>query len=191
MANRTTHVTVGIILGLAYIPVEFFVISTAFTFSWVYWWLYWLIGLLLAMLGSEAPDFDALYGFMSHRDIVSHSAIYPGIIFGLCVWWRLTVNDPIIGCFIPFLIGYASHLFLDYFPNIQFRKLRDGGLRIGEKKGTFLMHVPFIYRDREGKTRRTLNVKQTEAWLLINSFLCVAMAVILAIMRYLTTLPTF
>ena len=87
------------------------------------------------------------------------------------------------------MIAYSSHLFLDYFPNIDMRKLRDGQLRIKEKKGTFLMHVPFIYKNREGKIRRTLDVKGTERWLLINSALCFAMAMLLAFARYYATLP--
>ncbi len=122
---------------------------------------------------------------MSHRDIVSHSAFYPGIVFGVTIYWRIAqyniVFDPLISVFIPYLIGYASHLFLDYFANIDLRKLKDGKLRIGQKKGTFLMHVPFIYKDRKGKTRRTLDVKGTEWWLLSNAFICMAMASLLTI----------
>ena len=70
------------------------------------------------------------------------------------------------------------------------RKLRDGELRIKEKKGTFLMHVPFVYKNKEGKIRRTLGVKGTERWLLTNAFLCFAMAMLLALARFYTALLT-
>ncbi|MHA1156884.1 MAG: hypothetical protein ACTSQK_12320 [Candidatus Heimdallarchaeota archaeon] len=186
MANRTAHVTIGIILGAAYIPIDFIFINQKFGAGLSDIWLYWVIALLLAILGAEGPDFDVLYNFMSHRDIVSHSSFYPGIVFGLSMWWRVTANDPLISCFIPFIIAYGSHLFLDYFPNINIRDLRNGELRIGQKKGTFLMHVPFIFKDRKGKQRRTLNVKWTERWLLGNAFLCVCMALLLALARLYT-----
>jgi hypothetical protein len=188
LANRTTHVTFGVILGAAYIPIDFLLINPGIGYLQNAW-LYWVVAVLLAILGSEGPDFDHLYSFMSHRDIVSHSAIYPGIMFGLCIWWKLTINDPLIGCFIPFMIAYASHLFLDYFPNIDLRKLSDGEIRIKEKKGTFLMHVPFIYKDRDGKERRTLDVKNTERWLLINAFLCSSMAGLLIAASYFPSVP--
>jgi hypothetical protein len=144
----------------------------------------WLIAFLLAILGSEGPDFDVLYSFMSHRDIVSHSAIYPGIMFAFCMWRKVVDNPVLVSAFIPFMIAYSSHLFLDYFPNIDMRKLRDGKFRIKEKKGTFLMHVPFVYKNREGKVRRTLDVKGTERWLLTNAFLCFAMAMLLSLAKY-------
>ncbi len=191
MANRTAHVTIGVILGAAYIPVEFFIINKHNGIPFEYSWLYWVAAILLAIIGAEAPDFDHLYNFMSHRDILTHSSFYPGIIFGLCIWWKLTVNDPLIGCFIPYLIAYSSHLVLDYFPNIDMRKLSDGVLRISEKKGYFLMHVPFIFKDKDGKERRTLNVKNTERWLLGHSFLCLAMAAVLAAATYFPGVPTF
>ena len=188
LANRTAHVTVGLLLGAAYIPIDFIVINENFGTSLADAWYLWVIGLLLAIIGSEGPDFDQLYNFMSHRDIVSHSAIFPGIVFGLSLWWRFGHNDPLVSCFVPFLLAYGSHLFLDYFPNINVRDLRNGELRIGQKKGTFLMHVPFIYKDRKGKERRTLDVKKTEWWLLSNAFLCSSMAGILAVIRIIADL---
>ena len=118
------------------------------------------------------------------RDLISHSALYPGVMFALSMWWRITMNDALVSCLIPFIIGYGSHLFLDYFPNIDLRDLHKGEIRIKEKKGAFLMHVPFIYKDRKGKVRRTLSVKHTEFWLLGNATLCTAMAVLLALARF-------
>lgn len=180
----------GILLGAIYIPIDIIVINENLNATYLWQtWMVWIIAFLLSILGSEAPDFDILYSFMSHRDIVSHSAIYPGLLFAVGFWWKFTINHALVSAFIPFMIAYSSHLFLDYFPNIDMRKLRDGQLRIKEKKGTFLMHVPFIYKNREGKIRRTLDVKGTERWLLINSFLCFAMAMLLAFARYYATLP--
>ncbi|NHJ86273.1 MAG: metal-dependent hydrolase [Asgard group archaeon] len=192
MTNRTAHVSIGFILAAAYVPVDFLVINSRFGLTLKETWIFWVIGLLLGILGSEGPDFDQLYGFMSHRDIITHSAIYPGAIFAVAMWLRVTGDETtdyiLISSFIPFLLGYSSHLLLDYFPNIDVRKLRDGEFRIKEKKGTFLMHVPFIYKSNDGKERRTLNVKNTERWLLANSFLCLAMAVLLALARYYTNI---
>lgn len=191
MANRTAHVTIGVFFGAIYIPLEFLVIHENLGMTLRESWLYWVAALLLAVIGAEAPDFDQLYGFMTHRDILTHSSIYPGIIFGLCLWWKLTVNNLLIGCFIPYLIAYSTHLVLDYFPNIDMRKLRDGKLRIKEKKGYFLMHVPFIYKDKDGKERRTLSVKNTERWLLFHAFLCYAMAGVLIASSYFPGVPSF
>ncbi len=73
LANRTAHVTIGIILGAAYIPIDFILINQKFGAGLSDIWLYWVIALLLAIIGAEGPDFDVLYNFMSHRDIVSHS----------------------------------------------------------------------------------------------------------------------
>lgn len=190
MANRTFHVSMGMLLAAIYIPIDIIVINDNLNATYLWQtWMVWIIAFLLAIIGSEGPDFDVLYSFMSHRDIVSHSAIYPGLLFAVGFWWKFTINHALVSAFIPFMIGYSSHLFLDYFPNIDMRKLRDGKLRIKEKKGTFLMHVPFIYKNREGKIRRTLDVKGTERWLLTNSFLCFAMAMLLAFARYYTNLP--
>lgn len=181
----------GMLLAAIYIPIDIIVINDNLNATYLWQtWMIWIIAFLLAIIGSEGPDFDVLYSFMSHRDIVSHSAIYPGILFAVGFWWKFTINHALVSAFIPFMIAYSSHLFLDYFPNIDMRKLRDGQLRIKEKKGTFLMHVPFIYKNREGKIRRTLDVKGTERWLLTNSFLCFAMAMLLAFARYYTNLPT-
>ncbi|MBD3189784.1 MAG: hypothetical protein GF308_04030 [Candidatus Heimdallarchaeota archaeon] len=186
LANRTAHVTVGVILAFAYVPIEFFIINEQYPFTWIHW----VTAILLAIVGSEGPDLDQLYSFMSHRDVVTHSALYPGIIFGVCLWWRLTVNSALISCFIPFLLAYGSHLFLDYFPRIQVKDMLNKGIRISEKRGTFLMHVPFVYKTKEGKERKTLNVKQTERWLMFNAFLCVVMAVFLAVTRFIFDVST-
>jgi hypothetical protein len=181
LANRTTHVTIGIILALTYIPIEFFVINEEYPFTWVHW----VTAILLAIIGSEGPDLDQLYSFMTHRDLVTHSAIFPGVVFGLCLWWRLEVNSALISCYIPFLLAYGSHLFLDFFPRIQFRDMFNKGIRISEKRGAFLIHVPFIYQTNDGKERKTLTVKRTEQWLLFNSFLCTVMSGILIATRFI------
>jgi len=190
LANRTAHVTFGFIVGAIYVPIEIIVINQNLGAMYLKeTWLFWIIALLLTILGSEGPDFDQLYGFMTHRDVLSHSAIFPGMLFGVCMWWRLTVNHALVSAFIPYFLAYGSHLFLDYFPNINIRDLTNGTLRIGEKKGTFLMHLPFFYKSNDGKERRTLNVKKTETWLVINSFMCTAMGLLLATAKYYAILP--
>ncbi|MHA1212587.1 MAG: hypothetical protein ACTSSH_09005 [Candidatus Heimdallarchaeota archaeon] len=183
MANRTAHVTVGLFIGAAYIPIDILLINKGenpFSVTWPFW----VIALLLTILGSEGPDFDQLYGFMSHRDFLTHSAFYPGLFFGVCMWFKITTNHFLVTAFIPYLLAYGSHLFLDYFPNIDVRKLKDGKFRIKEKKGTFLIHFPYYFKTKEGKERKTLSVKKTEAWLLVNAFLCTAMALLLAFVKY-------
>jgi len=190
LANRTAHVTFGVFLGLIYIPIDIIVINNNLNMPQLKnTWVFWLIALMLTILGSEAPDFDQLYNIMTHRDIVTHSSFYPAIIFAVGLWYRLTTNHALVSAFIPFLIAYSSHLFLDYFPNIDVRDLTKGEIRIKEKKGSFLMHVPFYYESREGKKRKTLNVKQTERWLLFNSALTLAMAMLLALAKYYYPLP--
>ncbi|RLI71209.1 MAG: hypothetical protein DRP02_05530 [Candidatus Gerdarchaeota archaeon] len=190
LANRTAHVSFGFILGMIYIPIDIIVINNNLNFPYLKnTWPFWILALMLTILGSEGPDFDQLYNFMSHRDIITHSAFYPGIFFGIGIWFRLTTNHVLVTVFIPFLIAYASHLFLDYFPNIDTRDLYKGELRIKEKKGTFLMHMPFLFEDRKGKKRKTLDVKHTERWLLVNAVLTFAMAMLLSLAKYYYPLP--
>ncbi len=191
VANRTAHVTFGFIVGAAYIPIDIIVINQGLGADYLRdTWLFWIIALLLTIIGSEGPDFDQLYSFMTHRDILSHSAFFPGLIFGVCMWWRITANHALVSAFIPFLFAYGSHLFLDYFPNINVRDLTNGKLRIGEKKGAFLMHLPFFFKDKNGKERRTLDVKKTETWVVINFLLCITMGLLLATTKYFVNLPT-
>ncbi|NHJ41134.1 MAG: hypothetical protein FK731_13970 [Asgard group archaeon] len=185
MANRTVHVTVGFILGIIYIPIDIIVINNGFNESNLsQTWLFWVIAILLSILGSEGPDLDQLYGFMSHRDIVTHSTLYPAIFFTVGMWWRITVNHALVSALIPFLIAFASHLFLDFFPNISLKDLADGNLRIGAKKGAYLVHLPFYYEDKKGKERKALSVKGTEWWLIINSLITCVMALLLATVNY-------
>ncbi|NHJ46985.1 MAG: hypothetical protein FK733_04275 [Asgard group archaeon] len=193
MANRTAHVTVGFILGAIYIPIDILIINNGFSLTLLRdTWLFWVIGLYLAILGSESPDLDHLLPFMSHRDIVTHSAFFPAILFSGGMWWKyriikdasLAVLNASITVIIPYLLAYGSHLFLDFFPNINIKDLANGEIRVKEKKGAFLMHLPFYVKDKKGKERKTLNVKGTEWWLIINSWLIGAMAALLAVAGY-------
>jgi hypothetical protein len=198
VANRQAHVAVGVVLWAIYIPIDILFINDKFNLTMLReTWLFWIIALCLAILGSEGPDLDHLFPFMTHRDIISHSAFFPAILFGGAMWWKyriikdaaLTVLNATITAVIPFLLAYASHLFLDYFPNIDIKDLANGEIRVKEKKGAFLMHLPFYYEDKKGKERKTLSVKGTERWLIINSFFITIMALLLATAKYYISGP--
>ena len=83
---------------------------------------YIIIGALLALAGGAAPDWDFDLGIQYHRNSITHSAILPTIFymtffFGLSPDPNLLAVGP-VSMFISamFLLGYASHLFLDLFP---------------------------------------------------------------------------
>ena len=189
MANRTLHVTLGIIITMIYLPFDFIYVNGSYGMLLRDAWIYWVVAILLGLIGAEGPDFDQLYGFMSHRDIISHSILFPGAIFAMAMIWRITVeNNPIITAFIPFIMAYGLHLFIDIFPNIRIRDIPNKKIRISEKKGTYLMHLPFIYKNLKGKERHTLGVHQTEFWLIVNAILCSTMSLLISLARYYTSI---
>ncbi|MBS3795624.1 MAG: hypothetical protein KGY80_12040 [Candidatus Thorarchaeota archaeon] len=87
-----------------------------------------LIGALIMVIGAEMPDFDIpLLGISRHRNVVFHSAILPLLITVTTITnvaLKIASAETFrIGAEVEyyitalFLLGYASHLFLDIYPS--------------------------------------------------------------------------
>ncbi len=86
------------------------------------------IGALIMMSGALIPDWDIiLMGIASHRNVIFHSAILPmiGVLMTLInvAYSIISSSTLAIGAHVEyyvtalFLLGYASHLYLDIFPS--------------------------------------------------------------------------
>lgn len=92
------------------------------------------LGLLLALFGSTLSDYDLLYKYLSpwhHRSAITHSASIPTIalliyLCPICLGptyldhQRVDNYALLVVCF---MLGFASHLFLDCFPSVDVEKL--------------------------------------------------------------------
>jgi len=86
------------------------------------------IGALITMSGALMPDWDIVFmGISSHRNVIFHSAILPMIVVFMTLfnvaYAIISSSSLAVGAHIEyyvaalFLIGYASHLYLDIFPS--------------------------------------------------------------------------
>jgi hypothetical protein len=80
------------------------------------------------MSGALVPDWDIIFlGISSHRNLVFHSAILPMLLVLMTLfnvgYSILSASSISVGAHVEyyitalFLIGYASHLYLDIFPS--------------------------------------------------------------------------
>ncbi|UCE09221.1 MAG: hypothetical protein JSW61_09590 [Candidatus Thorarchaeota archaeon] len=86
------------------------------------------IGCLIMLTGALMPDWDIPFlGISRHRNIIFHSIVLPMlVVFGMIVNVATTIfeySSYLIGANVEyyitalFLLGYASHLYLDIFPS--------------------------------------------------------------------------
>jgi membrane-bound metal-dependent hydrolase YbcI (DUF457 family) len=157
------------------------------------------LGLFLSLFGSTLPDYDLLYKYLSpwhHRSAITHSALIPTI--ALLVYFYPTPLHNYAILVVCFMLGFASHLFLDYFPSVDIEKLiwktkyaeaADAiisSLLIGltpverlskedlkKLSGTFNIHFPQKIPIGK-KMRKTLTPKLTRIWLISNGMIVLA-----------------
>ena len=82
------------------------------------------LGLFLSLFGSTLSDYDLLYKYLSpwhHRSVITHSALIPTIALLIYLYPTPLHNYAIL--VVCFMLGFASHLFLDYFPSVDIEKL--------------------------------------------------------------------
>ena len=128
MAAAKYHVLAGFVT-FAIFAVAYFV---HFTFLRVepsllallsdYKWI--TLGLFLSLFGSTLCDYDLLYKYLSpwhHRSAITHSALIPTIALLIYLYPTPLQNYAIL--IVCFMLGFASHLFLDYFPSVDIEKL--------------------------------------------------------------------
>ena len=86
------------------------------------------IGALITMSGALIPDWDIIFmGISSHRNVIFHSAILPFVVILMTLlnvaYAVISTSSFNVGAHIEyyvaalFLLGYASHLYLDIFPS--------------------------------------------------------------------------
>ncbi|MFW9909037.1 MAG: hypothetical protein ACFFEF_10710 [Candidatus Thorarchaeota archaeon] len=86
------------------------------------------LGALIIMTGALMPDWDIiLLGISSHRNIIFHSVILPLLIVFMVLinvaYAIVSTSSLAVGAHIEYyltalyLLGYASHLYLDIFPS--------------------------------------------------------------------------
>ena len=167
------------------------------------------LGLFLALFGSTLSDYDLLYKYLSpwhHRSVITHSALIPTIalLIYLCPTYLDHVHvDSYAILIVCFMLGFASHLFLDYFPSVdiekQVKKMKyteateaiASSLRIGltsvenlskedlkKLRGTYNIHFPqkiLIGR----KMRKTLTPKLSRIWFILHGIIVLAYGILL------------
>ncbi len=154
------------------------------------------LGLFLALFGSTLSDYDLLYKYLSpwhHRSAITHSALIPTIALLIYLYPTPLHNYSIL--VVCFMLGFSSHLFLDYFPSVDIEKLIKemqyaeaadavmSSLHIGltpdeylskedfqKMSGTYNIHFPQKMRIGK-KMRKTLTPKLTRIWLIFNGII--------------------
>jgi hypothetical protein len=115
--------------------------------------------------GAQLPDYDVLWKkILPHRNVITHSFILP-ILFTLPVYLTRTdlIGDFVflVPIFAMYLVGHASHLFLDLMPESW--------------EGTALIHI--FWRNENG--RKTMPKASSFLFLLINGLIILAGGIIL------------
>ncbi len=99
--------------------------------------IYLAVALLLVLTGAEIADYDKAIMWMQHRDWLTHSLVIPTVFAAIVMIYTLVrvgnplqallynpgVNNVLLIAMVPFVLGAASHLFLDYFPPIDLKNL--------------------------------------------------------------------
>lgn len=165
------------------------------------------LGLFLSLFGSTLSDYDLLYKYLSpwhHRSAITHSALIPTTALLIYLIPTLVHNYAIL--VVCFMLGFASHLFLDYFPSVDIEKLIKetkyaeasgaitSSLLIGltpvedlsnedRKKLSGTFNIQFPQKILIGKKmRKTFTPKLTRIWLIINGAIVSAYGVLLFVL---------
>ncbi len=117
--------------------------------------LYLAVSFLLVLTGAEVADYDKAIMWMQHRDWFTHSSILPTIFAAIVmIFTMFNVGDPLQSLFynpgvsgilslimVPFVLGAASHLLLDWFPPIDVKELTSvkGSLEAGHQAADFFI----------------------------------------------------
>jgi hypothetical protein len=162
------------------------------------------LGLFLSLFGSTLSDYDLLYKYLSpwhHRSAITHSALIPTIALLAYLYPAPLRNYAIL--VVCFMLGFASHLFLDYFPSVDIEKLIKemkyekavktitSSLIIGltpveylskedfkKLSGTYNIHFPQKILIGK-KMRKTFTPKLTRIWLILHMIIVLAYGVLL------------
>jgi hypothetical protein len=157
----------------------------------------WATGWIAAVLGSEWCDFDHLDDdekVLSHRDIITHSAFVPVIVFIIDFLTATAFDLRILAWFLfLFNLGVASHLILDEWPVWEKGMSRNilkwmaegitGQDLIKKEEGTFLIHLHGFRveeKTKRGKEKsvekKTMTKPQSRVWYFVNGVFCFVLA---------------
>ena len=153
----------------------------------------WATGWIAAVLGAEFPDFDHLDDnekILSHRDVITHSAFIPLIVFVIDFLTAPVTDIHIIAWFIfLFNLGVASHLILDEWPVWKKGMAKNvlgwmaegltGASLVEKEEGTFLIHLHGFRveeKTKRGKEKsvekKTMTKIQSRIWYFVNGAFC-------------------
>ena len=115
--------------------------------------IYLALALILVLTGAEIADYDKAIMWMQHRDFITHSFVIPTIFAAIVMIYTVVqtgnplqallynpgVNNVLLIAMVPFLLGAASHLFLDYFPpiNLKYLNRQERALEAGYQAADF------------------------------------------------------
>lgn len=153
----------------------------------------WATGWIPAVLGAEWPDFDHLDDnekILSHRDIITHSAFVPLIVFVIDFLTAPVFDAHVLAWFLfLFNAGVASHLILDEWPVWEKGMAKNvlgwmaegitGAELVKKQEGTFLIHLHGFHveeKSKRGKTKlkekKTMTRVESRIWYLVNGLFC-------------------
>ncbi|MFX0095322.1 MAG: hypothetical protein ACFFBD_26545, partial [Candidatus Hodarchaeota archaeon] len=199
MANRKWHMITSILIFIIYCVVYWYLDLNRLTGSDLpdLVPLLMVTGLFMALIGAEVPDLDLVLSWLQHRDISTHSALWPVIISGTFLLQKLFTppDSSLVLALVltPFLLGFSSHLLLDLFPYVDYEEEGKKGIThitamllggfisgltglelIKALKGTYLIHLPFKtpmpseMKSSSWELRKTLPLHLTRWWLFFN-----------------------
>ncbi|NHJ00904.1 MAG: hypothetical protein EAX86_02125 [Candidatus Heimdallarchaeota archaeon] len=207
MATRKWHLFTAILVFLAYIIGYWYLQSYFMAQLPILAPLLILTAFLMALIGSEAPDWDFMMSWLQHRDITTHSVGIPAIItFVIFIQKVIMPMNPSLMLaliFIPFMFGFSSHLLLDLFPGVDPEKeLKKGGIThttalllkgfisgltgvetAKALQGTYLIHLPFKMKLQSEKGRKKWEIRKTlplhasRWWLFFNGLLSLSLGI--------------
>ena len=169
MASRKMHlfagtlfwgIFIGIFYALDYIGFIDLGLSGSLT-NLEFHSLWIVLSFMVTHFGAQLPDYDVIWNkILPHRNIVTHSVLLPIIV---CI--PLYAVKPETNFLVPiyafYLIGHASHLFMD--------------LRPKSWKGSALVHIFWV--NEAG--RRTLPPKASKLFLFLNGLIIIVAGIIL------------
>ncbi|MEE9410224.1 MAG: hypothetical protein V3V41_04790 [Candidatus Heimdallarchaeota archaeon] len=122
----------------------------------------WIVLSFLAChFGAQLPDYDVIWKkLLPHRNVVTHSLFLP-LLICLPIFFITDEMIFLTPIFAMYLIGQASHLFLDLNPE--------------KWAGTALIHI--YWRNSDG--RKTLSKANSQFFLILNGMIILAAGVIL------------
>ena len=120
----------------------------------------WIVlSFMVTHFGAQLPDYDLIWEkLLPHRNIITHSVFLP-LLICIPLYFVSAATKFLVPIYAFYLIGHASHLFLD--------------LRPKSWKGAALIHLFWVNDDG----RKTFTAKASKLFLLINGIIVIVLIV--------------